>query len=373
MQPLRSGIVGTGFMGSVHAQAVTAAGGIVDSVAGSSLASASRLAELLPGATPVGGLDEMLERNLDVIHICTPNTLHFEQALAAIRAGINVVCEKPLATTPAQAAELAKAAAERDTIAAVPFIYRYYPAVREARRRILAESGNDLWLLHGSYLQDWLADPSATNWRVDPGLGGTSRAFGDIGVHWCDLLEFVTGHRIVRINANLTRAFEREGGPSANQTEDGGVLTFETDRGAAGSLVLSQASAGRKNRLWFSFDGPRTSYSFNQEAPEHLWVGSGDEQILVGRNPERHLVNGNPRRGALPPGHPQGYQHCFNDFVADTYDAIRGGAPDGLPTFLDGHRAAVLTQAVTDSAAKGSWVDVPIVGQAAGVLQEVTF
>lgn len=359
-------------MGSVHAQAVTASGGIVDSIAGSSLDSASRAARLLPGATPVTDLDEMLERGVDVVHVCTPNSLHFEQALAAIRAGVNVVCEKPLATTPAQAAELATAAAEQNIVAAVPFIYRFYPAVREARRRILAEPGNTLWLLHGSYLQDWLADPSHTNWRVDPGLGGSSRAFGDIGVHWCDLMEFVTGHRISRINATMTRAFVREGGPSANRTEDGAVLTFETDQGASGSLVLSQASAGRKNRLWFSFDGPRTSYSFNQEDPEHLWVGSGDQQLLVGRNPAQNLANGASRRGALPPGHPQGYQHCFNDFIADTYDAVRGGAPDGLPTFADGYRAAVLTQAVTESAAKGAWVDVPELRYGAGASQKVS-
>ncbi|MCM0616829.1 Gfo/Idh/MocA family oxidoreductase [Paenarthrobacter sp. TYUT067] len=358
-------------MGSVHAHAITASGGVVDSIVGSSLTSASRAAELFPAAIPVGHLSEMLERDVDVIHVCTPNSLHFDQALEILSAGINVVCEKPLATTPAQAAELAATAAEHDAVATVPFIYRYYPAVREARNRIREESGNDLWLLHGSYLQDWLADPKLTNWRVDPGLGGASRAFGDIGVHWCDLMEFVTGHRIVRINATMTRAFVRDGGPDANRTEDGAVLTFETDRGAAGSLVLSQASAGRKNRLWFSFDGPRTSYSFNQEEPEYLWVGSGDEQVFVGRNPDRNLLAGRQRRGALPPGHPQGYQHTFNDFVAETYEAIRGQLPEGLPTFADGHRAAVLTQAVTDSATNGAWVEVPEVSHDAGKSQKV--
>ena len=137
-------------------------------------------------------------------------------------------------------------------VTAVPFVYRFYPTVREARARIATGEAGRLWLLHGSYLQDWLAGAGESNWRVDPALGGASRAFGDIGVHWCDLMEFVTGHRIVRLTATTARAFEeRSTGDRAGAvaTEDGAVVLFETDQGAAGSVVVSQVTPGRKNRL----------------------------------------------------------------------------------------------------------------------------
>ncbi|WP_307307040.1 Gfo/Idh/MocA family protein [Pseudarthrobacter enclensis] len=360
---LRAGIIGTGFMGSVHAHAVRAAGAEVIAVAGSSKASAEAAAPALGARTAVESPEALIARaDVDVIHICTPNATHADLARKAIAAGKAVICEKPLATSVEDALELTDLAERAGVVTGVPFVYRFYPAVREARDRILRGDAGRLWLLHGSYLQDWLAGAEATNWRVDSTIGGASRAFGDIGVHWCDLMEFTTGHRITRLVAKTSRAYdERETGGrvSSVATEDGATLLFETDKGATGSLVVSQVSPGRKNRLWFSFDGTEASFSFNQERPDTLHVGGTGSSSDIAVGPQTLTTPGGRRYAKLPPGHPQGYQDSFNSFVADVYAAIQGQTPEGLPTFRDGLRAALITEAVVTSAAQRSWVDVP--------------
>ena len=350
---MRSGIIGTGFIGGVHAYAVRAAGGVLAHVAGESPEHAAGAARRLGAEHACASAEELINADdVDVVHVCTPNALHVPQAEAAIRAGKHVICEKPLATDPADARRLVEAAADAGLVAAVPFVYRFYPSVREARARIGAGDAGPLWLLHGSYLQDWLAGSDASNWRVDPKLGGASRAFGDIGVHWCDLMEFTTGHRITRLIARMATAYPDR------ITEDGAVVLFDTDRGASGSVVVSQVSPGRKNRLWFEFDGPSASYVFDQELPDSLWVGGKRGNQVVPRGPDTFS---GPAAGyaRLPAGHPQGYQDSFTAFVADVYAAIGGHKPDGLPVFADGLRAAVLTAAVVESAADETWVEVP--------------
>ena len=359
---LRAGIIGAGFIGGVHAHAVRAAGGVVSAVAGSSPERAAAAADRLLAERPAASAEELIAANdVDVVHICTPNATHVPLAALAVKVGKPVICEKPLATSVADAEQLFAAVAKSGLVATVPFVYRYYPTVREARARIAAGEAGPLWLLHGSYLQDWLASSEETNWRVDPKLGGSSRAFGDIGVHWCDLMEFVTGHRITRLTARTVTAFsQRRGGDgvTAVDTEDGATVLFDTDLGAAGSVVVSQVSPGRKNRLWFSFDGPAASYAFDQEVPDALWVGGRTENRLVPRDPGA-LSPAASGYARLPAGHPQGYQDAFNAFVSDTYAAVGGETPDGLPTFDDGRRAAVITAAVVQSAATQTWVEVP--------------
>ncbi|MFF1383600.1 Gfo/Idh/MocA family protein [Arthrobacter sp. NPDC058288] len=360
---LRAGIIGTGFMGSVHAHAVRAAGGEVSAVAGRSPAAAEAAAAGLGARTAAESPEALIARDdVDVVHICTPNTTHADLARKAIAAGKAVVCEKPLATSVEDALELTDLADRAGVVTAVPFVYRFYPAVREARDRILRGDAGQLWLLHGSYLQDWLAGADATNWRVDSTLGGASRAFGDIGVHWCDLMEFTTGHRITRLVAKTSRAYDQRetgGQLSSVATEDGAALLFETDHGATGSLVVSQVSPGRKNRLWFSFDGTEASFSFNQERPDTLHIGRTDSSAQIAVGPQTLTTSGGRRYNRLPPGHPQGYQDSFNAFVADAYAAVQGQEPEGLPTFRDGLRAARLTEALVTSAARQVWVNVP--------------
>ena len=353
---LRSGIIGTGFAGTVHARAVRAAGGAVTAVAGSTADSGVAAVERLGAERhEARAADLATAGDIDVVHICTPNHLHAELAGLALAAGKHVICEKPLAMDVSSAHRLAGAAATAGTVAAIPFVYRFYPMVRDARRRISRGDTGPLRLLHGTYLQDWLSTAADNDWRTDPRLGGLSRAFADIGVHWCDLVEFVSGHRITRLSSRLLTAYpkrRRDGQMASVGTEDAATMQFETDHGALGSLVISQVSPGHKNRLWFSLDGADASVSFDQQAPDSLWVGGREQTLAVARGGEPYSV--------LPAGHPQGYQDSFTAFVGDVYAAIAGRVPDGLPTFADGVRSAVLTGAVLRSAAAGEWVDVAV-------------
>ncbi len=353
---LNSGVVGFGFIGEIHVRAIRALGGVVTAIAAKTIEEAQSAAAKM-GISKAVTIEEMVnDPDIDVIHICTPNIFHAEIAELVIRAGKHVICEKPLAVSVEQAQFLTQLAAEYKVIATIPFIYRYYPSVREARARITALK-EPLNLLHGYYLQDWLSRETTVNWRIDPDLGGPSRAFGDIGVHWCDLLEFVTGHRITHINAQLMKVFNSRGDYKEISTEDGATMIFRTDQGTQGSLVLSQVSAGRKNKLWFSFESPTESFVFDQESPDSLWVGGLDSNQIVMRGVVEESA---PARAysLLPAGHPQGYQDCFNALISDTYKAIAGLQIDDLPTFADGLRAAQLTQAVLQSAQSGQWVEI---------------
>jgi|SRR4051794_4322551 len=364
---VRAGVIGLGFIGEVHVRAIRAAGATVAAVADASPTTIAETADRLGAGWGAPSAEALLASpDVDVVHICTPNHLHAPLARMAIEAGKHVICEKPLATTRSDAEDLVDAARAAGVVAAVPFIYRYYPTVREARERVITGATGPVRLIHGSYLQDWLSTSADQNWRVDPAMGGASRTFADIGVHWCDLVEFATGHRITALAARLLTAFPQRGpdddgnGQSARPvgTEDAAALLFETDQGAVGSLVASQVTPGRKNRLWFSLDGATTSLAFDQEAPESLWVGSRASTSLVLRGSEG-MSEAAQRLSVLPAGHPQGYQDCFNAFVSDVYAAVAGEAPDGLPRFDDGLRAAALTEAVLASSASRSWVEVP--------------
>ncbi|WP_106403258.1 Gfo/Idh/MocA family protein [Actinocorallia populi] len=353
----QAGIIGTGFMGTVHARAIRRSGGTVARIVGSTPQSSRAGARLVDAERVTETLDELLQDSaIDVVHVCTPNTTHGSLVREAIRHGKHVVCEKPLAVDPAEAEELVNLAAEAGVTATVPFVYRFYPTVREARARVADGSTGPVRLLHGSYLQDWLAGDTDDNWRVDAATGGASRAFADIGVHWCDLVEFVSGHRITRLTARTVVAVPERGGRPVT-TEDVAAVLFETDRGAFGTVTVSQISPGRKNRLWLSVDGADESLCFDQENPDSLWIGGRDVNRQLMRGTGEHPSAA--RYAVVPSGHPQGYQDSFDAFVADTYAAIAGEAPDGLPTFADGLRAARITRAVLDSSRTSGWVEVP--------------
>lgn len=362
MDAIRSGIIGAGSIGTVHARAVHAAGGRLVSVAHSSAEGASKAATRLGSERWANSYEQLIAADdIDVVHICTPNDLHLPMALAALAHGKHVICEKPLATDLSGARQLAAAAADAGVVAAVPFVYRFYPILREARELVRRGAIGDVRLVHGAYLQDWLAGADDYDWRVDATRGGSSRAFGDIGVHWCDLVEFVSGHRIVKLLAETDTTHTHRG--SADEvrtvdTEDAVALTFRTDRGALGSMLVSQISQGYKNRLTFSIDGAQSSAVFDQESPDSLWVGSRDRASVVPRG-SAATSEAARRLDVLPSGHPHGYQDCFNGFVGDVYAAIRGDVPDGLPTFADGLRAAEITDAVLTSATDGAWVALP--------------
>jgi predicted dehydrogenase len=370
MSKLGIAIVGTGMIGAVHRRAALLAGAAVRGVAASSPQRAKEVAQAWNVAHAYRDIEEVVsDPQVQVVHVCTPNHLHRSMAQAALEAGKHVICEKPLATTLEDAQALAALAARTGLVATVPFVYRYHPVVREARARIAQGELGPLHLIHGSYLQDWLLDPASNNWRVDPSLGGTSRVFADIGSHWCDLVEWVSGERFAEVSAAFATVIAERGAvtgqsfttPAAGGTtqavssEDVATAMLRTSAGTLASLTVSQVSAGRHNRLWFEIDGARASVAFNQEDAERLWIGRPDQR-------EDSFVRGpgagsaeQRRLSVLPAGHAQGYGNCFEAFVADTYRAIAGEQPEGLPTFDDGLRSARIVTRVIASARSRAW------------------
>ncbi|WP_416958959.1 Gfo/Idh/MocA family protein [Streptomyces sp. Agncl-13] len=370
---LRAVVVGTGMIGAVHATAIRAAGGELAGMVASTPRRSARVAEEwgVSGRYPDFAA-VLADDSVRVVHVCTPNALHVPQAEAALRAGKHVVCEKPLATSVADAERLTALAERTGLVLAVPFVYRYHPLVREIRERRLRGEFGAWQLVHGSYLQDWMLSQDVSSWRVDPGEGGPSRAFADIGSHWCDLVEWVAGVRFGEVSARLgTTIRSRPAGTGSSfsaavdgprvavRTEDVATVLLRTSDGVLGTLTVSQVSAGRKNRLWFELDGARASAVFDQEQPETAWLGGQDGARVIVRDPQ-HGSAEQRRLSRLPAGHAQGYADCFTSFVADAHTTIRSGiAPDGLPTGADGLRSARIVEAVLRSADTLAWTDVP--------------
>lgn len=342
-------------MAEVHSRAARAAradpAGIVSSTPERSAAAAERLGI----GRAYGSLEEVLaDDSIDVVHVTTPNALHASQAAAVLASGKDVVCEKPLATTVADAEALVAAAAGRT--ATVPFVYRFHPLVREARARFASGAAGQVLTVSASYLQDWLLAAGDDNWRVDAEQGGRSRAFADIGSHLVDLVEFVSGDRVARLSAKTRTVFAERAAHAGITTEDAAAVVIETVSGAIGTLLVSQVAPGRKNRLWLEIAGSAESVAFDQEQPETLWVGRRSGSLLVPRDADQLSADA-ARLCVVPSGHPQGYQDAFNAFVADSYAAVTGQRPDGLPRFEDGLRAVRITDAVIDSAESGTWIE----------------
>jgi predicted dehydrogenase len=370
---MRVAILGAGMIGNVHLRSARAAGAEVVGVLASSPERSQAAAQRWQVDVAYPDLDAVLgDDRVDVVHVCTPNFLHVAQAGGALLAGKHVVCEKPIATSAADAWELADVATKSGLVATVPFVYRYHPMVRELRARVVAGDFGPWQLLHGSYLQDWLLAPESTSWRVDPAAGGSSRAFADIGGHWFDLVEWVAGVRVAEVLAETTTtvaqrpvaagpSFSRTAAPGAGlapvTTEDAVAVLGRTTDGVLVSATVSQVSAGRKNRLWLELDGAHASGVFDQELPESLWLGYQDRTQTVVRDPSSNAPDA-ARLSLVPAGHPQGYLECFENFLRDTYAAIAGEHPEGLPTVLDGLRSARLVDAVLASASGRIWTAV---------------
>lgn len=353
----RVGILGGGFMARVHAHAARSARAELVAIASSSAARAAEAADALGVAQALPDAASLVAADVDVVHVCTPNTTHASLAAQAIAAGRHVVCEKPLATSVAEAQALVDALDQAGLVGAVPFVYRYHPMVREARAR-LAASGEALLSVDAAYLQDWMLLPGDENWRAGAELGGPSRAFADIGSHLLDLVEFVAGQRIVSLSATTRTVFDQRGDASV-ANEDIAAVLFRLSGGAVGTALVTQMAPGRKNALTIEWHAADASYRFEQERPDELWIGERAGSRLMQRDPES-LSPDAARLSRVPGGHPMGYQDAFDAFVADAYAAIAGAAPDGLPTFHDGLRAAVLTDAVLRSAASGEWIDTTV-------------
>ena len=348
---LAAAIVGTGFMARAHAESLARNGVPVLGVVGSSRerAAAAGIAE------PYLSLADMLaDDRVDTVHICSPNHCHYEQSLAALRAGKHVICEKPLAMTPAQACEIRDTAEDLGLVNAVCFISRFYPLCQEAATRVDSGIAGSVRLVTGTYLQDWLAKDTDWNWRLDPEIGGPLRVVGDIGSHWLDLVGFVCGQRIVEVMADLATVIPQrflDSEPTAVATEDMAGVLLRFDGGARGVLTLSQVSPGRKNHLAFEVSGSAASLSWGSENPEQLWIGHRDEPNQV----QLRAV------GDYPPGHAQGYPDAFKAMFRAVYTAIAAGiAPEkaDYPTFDDGLEQVLIGDAIAESARLGRWVAV---------------
>jgi predicted dehydrogenase len=368
------GVIGVGFIGRVHVNAARQAGARVVGVVASNPESSVLAANELEVDARFLDPQSLIEHpDVDVVHVCTPNYLHFSLVETAIANGKHVICEKPLATSWPLADQLAKAATKAGVVAAVPLTYRYHAMIAEARTRILDGQIGPIHLVHGSYLQDWLLSSNTGNWRVDASQGGQSRAFADIGTHWCDLAEWITGQRITELNA-LIETVESKRPAKSSTTFDGGVgemlvddwrlvttedlacLMFRTDGGIVGSLTVSQVSAGRKNRIWIELDGREGSLVFDEERSDRLWIGRDDGNQEIIRDPAR-LSPAARRLSSLPAGHNEGFVDNFVDLFKDVYGAVKGG-PQFYPSFVDGARSAQLTEAVMRSSAERAWVKV---------------
>lgn len=382
-RPVRVGVCGMGFIGPAHVEALRRVAGVEVVAISTRQTDRGQSVARRYGIPKVYASHEALldDPSIDAVHICTGNREHVPLARRAIASGKHVVCEKPLATSAAEAEEVARLADDGRGVYAVNYQYRYYPMVQQARALVRAGRLGRLLLIHGRYVQDWLLHPSDYNWRVDPKESGPSRAFADIGSHWCDLVEYVTGERITRLSA-VTRtvipertvgqsvAFEHaKGGTSGAQrvavtTEDLALVHFETDRGTVGSLVVSQVSAGHKNDLFFELNGETASLAWSQESPEHLWLGRRDAPSESMTKEAAQLESEVSALAHYPPGHPEGYPDALKNLFELVYERVRDPARAvRYPTFWDGLRSLRLVEAVVSSArAGGTWVSVAPTG-----------
>ncbi len=384
MKLIKTAIIGTGFMGRVHLEAVRRLEYVeAAAIAGRNADAARRLGAGFSTPKIAADYREILrDPAIDVVHICTPNAQHFSMAKEALQAGKHVICEKPLATSVEEGEELVSIAERQGLRNCVCHNLRYYPMVQQMRR--MREDGDlgEILVVQGTYFQDWLLYDTDWNWRVDAQAGGPSRCMADIGLHWFDMAEHVTGLCVTSLCADLQTFHPSRRKPkhsvetfsnkllspedymeTAVDTEDFGAVIFRMGERTRGTVTASQVSAGRKNRLSIEICGTRASVAWNQERPDELWVGhrnAGNE--IVVKDPS--LLKPAVRDYAdLPGGHSEGYDDTFKQVFRRFYASISnpGGAPE-YPQFIDGMRQLTILNAVLQSHRMRSWIDVPALG-----------
>jgi len=381
MKKIKVAIVGTGFIGPAHLEALRRLPNIeVSALCEVSIDLAKEKAELL-GIANAYTFEEMLkDPEIDVVHICTPNFLHFSQSKAALLAGKHVICEKPLATKIEEAEELVALAKEKGLINAVHFNLRYYPMVRQMK--VLRENGElgEIYSIMGSYLQDWLFLQTDYNWRLEPAQSGDSRAIADIGSHLLDLTEYVTGLRIIEVMADFStvhktrlkplKAIETYSGKMLSEsdyeevpinTEDHATVMLRFDNGNKGSVTVSQVNAGRKNRLNIEIAGSKSNFEWCSEKPNEMWIGKREtaNQHLM-KDPALFTKEASGLI-SFPGGHNEGFPDTSKQMFKEVYEAIRAGKqPDNpsFPTFEDGLRELIICERIIESNKAQKWVKV---------------
>ncbi len=381
MTNIRAAVVGLGFTGRTHIASLRRLGIDVCGVMGVNVQESRAAAAEMNLGCVYNNYEELLSDPIvTVVHLCTPNHLHYPQAKAALLAGKHVVCEKPLAMTSEESAELVALARKQGVIAAVNYNLRFYPLVQEARVRIAKGEIGMPYLIHGGYLQDWLLLKTDWNWRLNPEQGGLLRVVADIGTHWMDMVTYLTGMKITAVMADLvtllpTRikpAGEVETFASNEQdvqageevrvtTEDAAMLLVRFENGARGTVTLSQASAGHKNHLWWEVNGSKASMYWEQEDPNQLWIGhreAPNQQLTK----DPGLMDSCVRSlTGYPGGHAEGYPDTFVMFFKQFYQAVQSGSlpeTSRFATFEDGHREMLLCKALALSAKENRWVNV---------------
>ncbi len=382
MRTITAAVIGTGFIGPAHVEALRRIAAVDIVAIGSNEPERAREIAGRYGIPRVFDSWEAVVRDpeIEVIHNCTPNNLHFVINRAAILAGKHVISEKPLTITSRESAELVRLVRKHGVVNAVNYNYRFYPLIQHARAMVERGDLGSVYLAHGHYLQDWLFYDTDYNWRVEPAVSGASRAVADIGTHWCDLIQFITGLSITRVCADLLTVHPKRKKPAGAvetfkgkekalksgakvvpiTTEDAGIIMLEFENGARGVVTVSQVSAGRKNREWFEIDGSALAISWNQEEPNELWIGRRNRpnETLI-KDPS--LLDPAARRYAhYPGGHPEGYPDGPKNLFIDVYDFIREKKDPRkhrvpFPTFEDGHRENCVVEAVLRSNTTRRW------------------
>lgn len=378
LSEIKAGVVGVGFIGVAHVEALRRLGVDVIGVVGSTPERASAKAEAA-NLPEVYDSVEALAEAADVVHIASPNHAHADQVRSVLEAGSHVVCEKPLALTSGDTADLVARADEAGLVNAVCFNIRFYPSCHQARAMVAAGELGEPRLVTGSYLQDWLLRDTDWNWRLEPDKAGGLRAVADIGSHWLDLARFVTGSDVVEVMADLHTLVpvrRHPAGPVETfaavdedaelveekmSSDDAAGIMLRFANGARGVVAISQVSAGRKNSVSIEVDGSDSAVSWFSETPDHLWVGHrGRPNEILQRDPGLAAPEA-ARIIGYPGGHVEGYPDTFRALFGEVYaDVARGGpaAQPTYPTFADGHDALLVTEAVAQSSAEQRWVSV---------------
>lgn len=385
MEPIRAAVIGAGFIGPAHVEALRRIAGVkVAAIASKPRGAAEDVAARFSIPHVYGEWEDVIQDpGIQVVHNCTPNHLHYAINKAAVEAGKHIISEKPLTIDSGESGELVELAEERGVVNAVCYNYRYYPLTQQARSMVERGEVGQIYHVHGHYLQDWLYYDIDYNWRLESKLSGRSRAVADIGSHWCDLIQFITGTKIAAVMADLGTIhgvrkkpkveLDTFKGKEAEQpvdydevpidTEDIGSVLFRMEDGTRGVFHVSQVSAGRKNRLWFEIDGSKCALAWDQEQPNELWVGRRERpNETVIKDPS--LLDVEVRKYAhYPGGHPEGYPDGPKNMFINVYEFIRAGKDPrteamDFSTFKDGHFENLIVDAVLESYRRQGWVDV---------------
>lgn len=388
MNKIGMGLIGPGFVAAHHIDAVRRLGDVdVVAIAGSSQESADRKAREYKVERAYGDFHALIaDPDVQVIHNTTPNYLHLSVTMAALKAGKHVISDKPLAMNTEEGRKLRDAAVAAKVAHVVTFNYRGNPLVQQMRGMIARGETEGVSFVHGHYLQDWMTDPNVYSWRSDPAKGGVSSALGDIGSHWCDLAEHVSGMRIASVLADLTtvvpvryssgssgEAFsKRDAGkrvPVTVQSEDLASVLLRFENGAKGCFSVGQVLPGHKNDLQLELNGRAYSLKWKQEQQNELWIGRHDQPNGVMAKDPSLVLPDVSRYVHLPGGHQEGWADAFLNLIRDAYGWIGEGArPNAkspmLPTFDDGYRSTCVIEAMLRShAAGGVWENVKYVPQ----------